>query len=58
MKDLLDQGVRLTLTTNEMITIQAALKVAREQEAVTIEHAASAAAKLDAAIDRWAGVYD
>jgi len=53
--DVLDRDVRLTLTTNEMITIQAALNIAKKENGVTVAYADSAFQKIDAAIDRWAG---
>ena len=52
--DLLDAKVPVILTVNEMITVQAALNVATEHEAVTPETADSVFAKLDIAIERWA----
>jgi hypothetical protein len=51
---LINDPVRLTLTVDEIITSQAALKVAKEHKAVTPEIADSALDKLDKAINRWA----
>jgi hypothetical protein len=45
---------RLTLTVEEIFTIQAALTVALKEKKVTTTIAGSALDKLDKAVDRWA----
>ena len=52
----LDHPIKLYLTVNEMITTQAAINVAKEAGAVTVEYADSVIYATDAAIDRWADV--
>jgi hypothetical protein len=48
-----DKG-EVVLTVEEMVTVQAALKVANEAGAISPERADSVGRKLDEAIDRWA----